>query len=167
MIPGSMSGEMSRIAPVTMALASLNKCSTDAAVSSGRRILPEGDAASASANQKRFVALWPRSSASVRHHPMFTWFTRMPCGRSSAAVFFVKHASAAFEHEYANMNGAPPCAAQEPMLTTAPRARRCFRCRASACVSRNLCVDYHRADGVARAGTPSPRQVSTLNHTAP
>ena len=108
MTPGSMSGEMSRIAPVTMALASLNKCSTDAAVSSGRRILPEGDAASASASQKRFVALWPRSSASVRHHPMFTWFTRMPCGRNSAAVFFVKHASAAFEHEYAKMKGAPP-----------------------------------------------------------
>ena len=108
MIPGSMSGEMSRIAPVTMALASLNKCRTEAAVSSGRRMRPDGDAASASANQKRFVALWPRSSASVRHHPIFTWFTRMPCGRSSAAVFFVKHASAALEHEYANMKGAPP-----------------------------------------------------------
>ena len=48
---------------------------------------------------------------------MFTWFTRMPCGRNSAAVFFVKHARAALEQEYANMNGAPPCAAQEPMLT--------------------------------------------------
>ena len=108
MIPGSMSGEMSRIAPVTMEALSLSRWTTDAAVSSGRRMRPDGDAASASANQKRFVALWPRSSASVRHHPMLTWLTRIPCGLNSAAVFFVKHASAAFEHEYAKMKGAPP-----------------------------------------------------------
>ena len=57
MIPGSMSGEMSRIAPVTMALASLNKCKTEAAVSSGRRMRPDGDAASASDSQFGFVAL--------------------------------------------------------------------------------------------------------------
>ena len=99
MIPGSMSGEMSRIAPVTMDALSLSRWTTDAAVSSGRNMRPDGDAASASANQKRFVALWPRSSASVRHHPILTWLTRIPCGRSSAAVFFVKHARAALEHE--------------------------------------------------------------------
>ena len=69
-MPGSMSGEMSRIAPVTMEALSLSRWTTDAAVSSGRNMRPDGDAASASASQKRFVALWPRSSASVRHHPI-------------------------------------------------------------------------------------------------
>ena len=64
-MPGSMSGEMSRIAPVTMALASLSKCRTDAAVSSAEGCAPDGDAASASANQFSLVWRWPRSSASV------------------------------------------------------------------------------------------------------
>ena len=119
-----MSGEMSRIAPVTMALALAQQVDDGGTVSSGRRMRPDGDAASASDSQFGFVALWPRSSASVRHQPILTWLTRIPCGRNSAAVFFVKHARAALEHEYAK-KGAPPHAArlQEPnYLTTAPRS---------------------------------------------
>eukprot|EP00962_Isochrysis_galbana_P017127 scaffold4920_cov129-Isochrysis_galbana.AAC.3 len=119
------SGEMSSTAPVTMALESESRWITEAAVSIGRRMRPASEPASASSSQQSpFTASCPAFSASVRHQPMLIWLTRMRDRRSSAALFLVI------------INGAPPCAQLDPILTIEPPRPAVFIAAAACLVSR-------------------------------
>mmetsp|Transcript_1203 Transcript_1203/g.2018 ORF Transcript_1203/g.2018 Transcript_1203/m.2018 type:complete len:205 (+) Transcript_1203:355-969(+) len=145
-MPTMNSGATSSTEPVIIVAAGESKCNTLAAVSIGLSRRPTGAEASASSSQfSPFSARWPASSASVKHQPMLIAFTRMPLARSSAALFLVSAISPALETEYANMKGAPPCAAIDAMLTMDPLTWCSFMCLVTACVRRNGAVRLVRS----------------------
>mmetsp|Transcript_39821 Transcript_39821/g.78752 ORF Transcript_39821/g.78752 Transcript_39821/m.78752 type:complete len:231 (-) Transcript_39821:157-849(-) len=124
--------------PVIISAAGLTRKRTVHATSTGLNKRFMGSDASAASNQfSPPFATIKAVSFSVTVHPMFTELTLMPCGASSVALHWVTTFNAAFEAEYAVMNGAPPLAAIELTLTIEPRVLVSIMILATACVKKN------------------------------
>ena len=100
-MPHGYSGCRSKIDPLIIALAPLSRNTTLAATSAGRRILPRGTDESAFFHHSSSLCtlLCNLCSFSVKVQPMFTPFTLIPCGASSAALFFVSVTNADLAQE--------------------------------------------------------------------
>mmetsp|Transcript_27902 Transcript_27902/g.73062 ORF Transcript_27902/g.73062 Transcript_27902/m.73062 type:complete len:227 (+) Transcript_27902:301-981(+) len=137
-IPRAISGWRSSVVPVIISAAGLSRKHTLQATSTGRMIRFRGSPGSASLSQSSPPFLTMRSfSLSVSVQPMLMPFTRIPYCASSVALFAVSTFRAALDAEYALMNGAPPLAATELMLTTAPGDFCAIQCFARAWVKKN------------------------------
>mmetsp|Transcript_21238 Transcript_21238/g.24445 ORF Transcript_21238/g.24445 Transcript_21238/m.24445 type:complete len:221 (-) Transcript_21238:251-913(-) len=155
-----------------MVLALESKKTTVEATSAGLSILPRGTPLSASSNHFSFplCSLWSECSFSVRHQPIFTPFTRMPFGANSAALFLVRVTNADLAQLYPMMNGAPPLAATEQMLTIDPRMFFSINCFAAPCDmrkgARTLIANWRSKDsGVVDMRLP--REVTAAAFTTP